>query len=265
MLQTLSQLQPVILLVMLVVMYNLERWMPYLNSPQNKRRHDGQNLILTLISFIVNGALSILVVGVLEWTQKNQWGLLHLSGIPQWMKVIAGIFLIDLGGYLFHNLQHKAPILWRFHRVHHSDPYLNATSSLRFHPLDVVLAQGLFPCLWIPLMGITMTSFILYGTLALPLLILQHSNYKMPGWVEKYGRLLFSTPGWHKIHHSDEQALTDSHYGDVFTFWDRIFGTWKPVRPEEIQYGLKEFSREDQHRAGYLLKSPFIKLDGGSS
>jgi sterol desaturase/sphingolipid hydroxylase (fatty acid hydroxylase superfamily) len=104
-----------------------------------------------------------------------------------------------------------------------------------------------------------MASFILYGTLAVPLLILQHSNYKLPGWMEKYARIVFATPGWHKIHHSDHQPLTDSHYGDVFTFWDRLFGTWQPVQPEEIRFGLKDFEGDERQKALYLLKSPFIR------
>ena len=78
--------------------------------------------------------------------------------------------------------------------------------------------------------------------------------------VEKYGRYIFSTPGWHKIHHSDEQKFTDSHFGDVFTFWDRIFGTWHKVNPDEINYGLKEFDNSEKQTAGFLLRSPFIDV-----
>jgi sterol desaturase/sphingolipid hydroxylase (fatty acid hydroxylase superfamily) len=144
--------------------------------------------------------------------------------------------------------------------VHHSDGSLNATSALRFHPLDVVLSQGLFPCLWIPVIGMSMASFILYGTAAILLLIPQHSNIKFPDWFETYGRFVFSTPGWHKIHHADEARLTNSHYGDVFTFWDRLFGTWHRVEPTEICYGLKEFASPDRQRAGFLLKSPFVDV-----
>jgi predicted membrane metal-binding protein len=92
------------------------------------------------------------------------------------------MLLYDLGSYGLHNLQHHIPLRWRFHRVHHSDLSLNATSALRFHPLDVVLSQGLFPCVSIPLIGMSMASFILYGTLAILLLIPQHSNLKFPGW-----------------------------------------------------------------------------------
>jgi sterol desaturase/sphingolipid hydroxylase (fatty acid hydroxylase superfamily) len=260
MIQKLADFQPVILIVILLLMYNLERWIPYLTGPVNKKKHDRNNLVLSIISFAINGALSLVVLNMLTQTASKQWGLLNQFNLPSWIKIVLGILLIDFGSYIFHNISHKLPLLWRIHRVHHSDPSINASSSLRFHPIDVVLSQCLWPVFWIVLMGISMTSFIIYGTLALPLLVLQHSNFKIPSWIEKYGRYIFSTPGWHKIHHADEQSLTDSHYGDVFTFWDRIFGTWRPTRPEEIKYGLPDFAYEERQKALFLLKSPFLDL-----
>jgi sterol desaturase/sphingolipid hydroxylase (fatty acid hydroxylase superfamily) len=242
MIQNLADIQPILLIVILLLMYNLERWMPYLNGPPDKKKHDRNNLILSIISFAINGALSLVVLQVLNHTQSNQWGLLNQINLPGWAKILAGILLLDFGSYIFHNISHRVPLFWRVHRVHHSDIALNTSSSLRFHPIDVALSQCLWPCIWIVLMGISMTSFILYGTIALPLLVLQHSNFKLPYWIEDYGRYVISTPGWHKIHHSDEQVLTDSHYGDV------------------LRYGLKEFAAEDRQKTWFLLKSPFINL-----
>jgi sterol desaturase/sphingolipid hydroxylase (fatty acid hydroxylase superfamily) len=72
--------------------------------------------------------------------------------------------------------------------------------------------------------------------------------------------MFFSTPGWHKIHHANEQKFTDSHYGDVFTFWDRIFSTWHPVQPEDIKFGLKEFEEPEKQKTGFLIRSPFMNL-----
>ena len=260
MIQTLADIQPILLIVILLLMYNLERWMPYLTGPSNKKKHDRNNFVLSIISFAVNAALSLVVLEILTRTQANHWGLMNYVNLPAWSEVILGILLVDFGSYIFHNISHRVPLFWRVHRVHHSDLALNASSSLRFHPIDVALSQCLWPCIWIVLMGISMTSFILYGILALPLLVLQHSNFKLPYWIEDYGRYIISTPGWHKIHHADEQSLTDSHYCDVFTFWDRIFGTWKPTQPDEIRYGLKEFAAEDRQKTWFLLKSPFINL-----
>ena len=260
MIQTIADIQPIILIVLLVLMYNLEKWMPYLTGPSDKKKHDRSNLVLSIISFVVNGALGLLVLNVLTLTASKQWGILNHISLPFWLEIVLGMFMMDFGSYIFHNFSHRIPLLWRLHRVHHSDPSLNASSTLRFHPLDVVFSQGIAPCFWIIFFGISMTSFILYGTIALILLVFQHSNFKIPYWIEDYGRYIFSTPGWHKIHHADEQSLTDSHYGDVFTFWDRIFGTWRPTQPNEIKYGLKEFASAEKQNVLYLLKSPFVDV-----
>ncbi|NUO00372.1 MAG: sterol desaturase family protein [Saprospiraceae bacterium] len=257
MIETLAKLQPLILIGLLATMYSLELFIPYLAKPADKRKHDLHNFGVSFISFAVNGPLSGLVVYMLMFTAQHQLGLFNQVGLPVLAEIILGILLIDFGSYCFHNLQHKVPLLWRFHRVHHSDPNLNTSSVLRFHPVDVALSQCIFQVIWIPLMGISMTSFVIYGGVALPLLVLQHANVCFPEWVEKYGRFIFSTPGWHKIHHSDEQHYTDSHYGDVFTFWDRIFGTHHKVSPEQISYGLKEFKAQKHHTIKGQLWMPF--------
>ncbi len=260
MLQTLSDIQPLIIIFMLLVMYGVENVWPYLAKPANKKKHDGRNYLLALISFIINGAASFLVVMVIAKTTENHFGLLHLLPAAPVTKIILGIFLIDFGSYCGHVLSHKVSFLWVSHRVHHSDPNLDSSSTLRFHPFDVIYAQCIWQCIWFSLMGITAESFIIYGTFFLPLFICQHSNVKFPAWFEKYARYLISTPGWHKIHHAADQRYTDSHYGDFFTIWDRIFGTWHPVQPEEVQYGLYAFKEDKQHSVGYLLSVPFKKL-----
>ncbi len=259
MIQKLADLQPVILFGMLVLMYSLENVFPYLAKPVNKKKHDIQNLILTLIAILFNAAVGMGVVTALQYSISHHIGILYLLPLPVWLSVILGMLLMDLGSYGFHNLQHKWPLLWRFHRVHHSDLALNTTSSLRFHPVEVVLTQGLYFSVAVMVFGVSMVSFTIYGTIALIFVIMQHSNIRLPNFIERYARYIFSTPGWHKIHHSNEQKYTDSHYGDVFTFWDRIFGTWHRISPDEIEYGLKEFNEPKKQTAGYLLKSPFIQ------
>ena len=260
MLEQLANLQPVIIIGLMMAMYSLEMGWPYRPRPADWKRHDGQNAVLTVLAFVINGALGLLVLAVLAYTEERQLGLLNYLSVPALVSVPAGMLLYDLGSYAVHNAQHHVPWLWRLHRVHHSDASLNTTSALRFHPLDVAVSQCLFPCLWIPVVGMSMASFIVYGTVAILLLIPQHSNVRLPDWFEDYGRFVFSTPGWHKIHHADEARLTNSHYGDVFTFWDRIFGTWHRVQPHEIRYGLRAFQSPARQHVGFLLKSPFIDV-----
>lgn len=259
MIDLLANLQPVVLIVMLILMYCVENMLPYLNPPVNKKRHYGRNFVISLVSFLLNAVLGGVVVMVVELTAQNHWGLLNQIQLPLIPQLITGILLFDFGSYLTHNLQHKLPFLWRFHRIHHSDNHLNVSSSLRFHPIDVIVSQCIYQCIGAALIGLPITAFIIYGSIAIPLLIMQHSNVRFPKKFEQIASLIFATPGWHKIHHSSEQKQTDSHYGDVFTFWDRLFGTWGKNQPHEIEYGLAEFNEDKHHRVGYLLGSPFKK------
>ena len=260
MIQKIADLQPAILLFLLVFMYSIEQLSPYLAKPADRKHHDINNFILTFLSIIVNGLIGIAVVFIVLYTGEHQLGLFNKVNLPVPLEIVGGVLLLDFNSYCFHNLFHKVPFLWRIHRVHHSDLNLNTSTSLRFHPLEVVLSQGIFVCFGIVVIGVSMTTFIIYSTLGLIFVITQHSNIRFPGWFEKYGRYIFSTPGWHKIHHAEDQILTDSHYGDIFTFWDRIFNTWKPAQPEDIKYGLKEFNSKERQSVLFLLKSPFVDV-----
>ncbi|AEV99546.1 hypothetical protein A4D02_27285 [Niastella koreensis] len=259
MIELLETLQPIMLIGMFILMYSIENIFPYLQRPANRKRHYRRNFIISILTFLLNAFLGTLVVLTIELTAKFHWGLLNLLSLPAWVEILLGILLFDFGSYLTHNLQHKIGFLWRFHRVHHSDSHLNVSSSLRFHPVDVIVAQCIYQCIGTALIGLSMTSFVIYGTIAIPLLIMQHSNVKFPGKLERILSLVIATPGWHKIHHSKERTQTDSHYGDVFTFWDRIFGTWGKMQPHQIQYGLDEFNEDKHHKVGYLMTSPFKK------
>jgi sterol desaturase/sphingolipid hydroxylase (fatty acid hydroxylase superfamily) len=259
MIDLLANVQPIVLIVMLILMYCVENVFPYLSPPANSNRHYKRNFTITIFNFFLNAALGIVVVMAIELTAKNNWGLLNQINLPMTAKIIAGILLFDFGSYLTHNLQHKMPFLWRFHRIHHSDNHLNVSSSLRFHPVDTVVSQCIYQSLGVMIIGLPISAFVIYGTIAIPLLILQHSNVRFPQKLERFMSLVFATPGWHKIHHAAEQEQTDSHYGDVFTFWDRIFGTWGKKQPHEITYGLAEFSEDRHHRVVHLMVSPFKK------
>ena len=155
MIELLANLQPLILVGMLILMYGIENMRPYLQKAPNQKQHDLRNAGMSLISFVINGLLGLAVLASVEWTAANQFGILNQITLPNWVEIILGVLLIDLGSYGMHNLSHRIPLLWRFHRVHHSDPNLNATSSLRFHPFEVVLTQGIYQAAAVVLFGIS--------------------------------------------------------------------------------------------------------------
>jgi sterol desaturase/sphingolipid hydroxylase (fatty acid hydroxylase superfamily) len=194
----------------------------------------------------------------IAWSDANRFGLLYLVLGKSVPAIVIGILLIDLCAYAVHVTLHKVPTLWRIHRVHHADAELDATSGIRLHPFELMLLLGTLSAL-LPLLGVSMASHILYNTVALPWFLLNHSNIKYPAWFERCSALM-STPNWHRVHHSSYQPETDSHYGCVFSIWDRLFGTARKAQVETLRFGLERFRGKDEQTVGKLLKMPFEPL-----
>ena len=164
--------------------------------------------------------------------------------MPWPVRIAASLLACDLIDYLFHRLQHGLPLMWRFHRIHHSDPRLDASTSLRFHPVEGV-AQTAFQAVAIVVFGIRLDAVALFDTLLLMLLYVQHANIAWPERVDRVLRLALVTPDVHHVHHSREQRYTDSNFADVFTLWDRVLGTYAEAPDRRaIAYGLAEFDAD---------------------
>lgn len=254
---TLNDLTPLIIIVFMTIFMTLERYLPYFEHSEFRRKQRWRNLGIVGIAFVLNALFSTGIAGVIMTAQENHFGLLRLL-LPDnsWIAIVIGMFFVDLNSYVFHRLYHRIPLLWRMHRVHHADPELDASSALRLHPFEFMF-QSLTQVLVLPLLGVSMTSFVLYFTFALPWFLLNHSNIKFPNWFERYASWLLVTPNWHRVHHSALQVETDSHYGDVFTLWDRIFGTAGEADVEKMTFGLEKFREENAQTVGGLLKMPF--------
>lgn len=254
---TLNDLTPLFIIVFLTLFMTLERYLPYFEHGEGRRKQRWRNLGIVGIAFVLNGLFSTGIAGVILAAQENQFGLLRLVWPDSSLiAIVIGIFLVDLNSYVFHRIYHRIPLFWRMHRVHHADTELDSTSALRLHPLEFV-AQSLTQVLVLPLLGVSMTSFVLYFAFALPWFLLNHSNIKFPDWFERYGSWLLVTPNWHRVHHSSHRPETDSHYGDVFTLWDRLFGTAGKADVESMQFGLENFRDDNSKTIGGLLKMPF--------
>lgn len=254
-----EQAVPVIIIVFLTLFMSLELWLPFITHSKYRKKQRWHNVANLLVSFAINAALSGVVSYCLTLATNKQFGLLYHLNLPFMAAFVLGILLSDLNGYLAHRLYHKVPLFWRFHRVHHSDIELDASSALRMHPFEFIF-QAATQATVLPLLGVSDTSFVVYVAFSLPLFIINHANIKFPGWYEKYVSLLFITPNWHRVHHSSEQAETDSNFADVFTIWDRIFATHKSRKPEEIRYGLETLREKESQTFWGMLTTPFKAL-----
>lgn len=255
-LSTLNDLTPLIVIVCMTVFMTAEHYLPYFEQGAFRKKQRTRNLIVVALAFVLNGLLGTGIAGIIIAAGNNNFGLLYrlLPNSP--LAIILGIFFIDLNSYVFHRIYHRIPFLWRFHRVHHADTMVDSTSGLRLHPIEFLL-QALTQVTVLPLLGVSITSFVIYFVFALPWFLLNHSNLKFPEWFERYGSFLLVTPNWHRVHHSSYRPETDSNYGDVFTIWDRLFGTSLKPDVENIKFGLEDFRQEEDQTITGLLKMPF--------
>ncbi len=204
--------------------------------------------------FVANSVLSLLVVLPISlWAAGFEVGLR-----PAWWSGWAGLgldlLLLDFWIYWWHRTNHVIPLLWRFHEIHHLDRFLDTTSAVRFH-FGEVLASASVRALVIIVFDIPFTNVIVFEAVVLFSAIFQHSNLRLARWFEKPLSLVFITPGIHWIHHHAVRADTDSNYGNLFSFWDRLFGSKSPTRRALDM----EIGTENRPELGFLglLLSPF--------
>jgi len=243
----------------LTLLFSFEQLFSNVKSLFKRTPHLTGSILLQIGYVLVNYGLATLVIKCLTWTDDNKFGLFNIIHIPYYLKVILGVLCIDLVNYWTHRLNHTWELFWRLHRVHHSDTTMDSSTTYRFHPLDAILDNSASVIAAL-LFGLDGSILVFWLILYMPLLVLHHSNFIMPNWFDRtFGKIIVS-PNFHKIHHHQQQEYTDSNYGLMFIFWDKLFRTFKKIPVSEIKYGLKEFDEPNRQRFWFLLKSPFINV-----
>lgn len=225
----------------------------------SKLKHFFHNFLFQIILIALGSLVVFITVQTFEWIETRQFGIFNWLDTPFWLKITAGVFIIDLADYWFHRWDHRIPLLWRQHRVHHSDTSLDVSTTLRVFPTDLiyfVLGESLFAVVF----GLDILSMNIFLFLLLVMMFLQHSSLKFPRWVDGVFGWLLMTPNYHKVHHEQDQQFTDSNYGTVFILWDRLFGTFRYKPVHEINYGLEEFTGEGKQSFWYQIRSPFLNI-----
>ena len=188
-------------------------------------------------------------------------GLFSLAAldIPAPLKFAAGLLAIDLMMFGLHILSHRSGLLWRLHRVHHSDDEFDASTGLRHHALE-----GLFNVCVLTfchgLLGMPFAVIAVYGVASAAHSALSHANIAVPARVDRVLRLFIVTPDMHRLHHSADEREYNANYGQIFPWWDWIFRTLaaKPVTMQEkMQLGLKSDAIMAKASALQLTLSPF--------
>lgn len=254
-----------IVIGLIAFFFSLEQIM---KSPFNfKKRinHLFQNVLFQIILVILNIFFVTFQVFAIEWLNSNDIGLLYFIELPIWVKLIVSVALYDVTAYWIHRGTHKIPLLWRFHRVHHSDTTMDSSTVFRFHPIELILVFGVGNIITAGIFGTDVFSMAFYYFILYVFFFFEHANLNYPKWLNATLGLIFVMPDHHRVHHQQDQYYTDSNYADIFIIWDRIFGTFKIMSVEEMKYGLVEFEAENKQTFLYLIKSPFINIKRNKS
>jgi sterol desaturase/sphingolipid hydroxylase (fatty acid hydroxylase superfamily) len=210
----------------------------------------------TLLRFLF---LPVMVKLALK-NRQLQWGLNYQYAAHPLIKGMVAFLIMDYTNYLWHVLNHKVPLLWRFHVVHHCDPDLDVTTAIRFH-FGELIGSVFYRGAFVFLSGATALQVLLYEILFEGATQFHHSNLKLPFTLEKVLNKLIVTPRMHGIHHSVIRQETDSNYSVIFSFWDRLHNTVRLNVPQDkIITGVPSYSNPDELTIGYLLKLPFTKI-----
>jgi len=243
---------------LLAALWFAEGVAPFAAGRVGRGRHYVVNLALGGLNAAVAAVLFAgLLLAATEWARVHSFGLLHAVALPDFVEWGLALVLFDAWQYAWHRLNHAVPLLWRFHAVHHSDREMDASTAVRFHTGEIVLSGALRLAL-VPLLGLSLPQLALYELVALPIVMLHHSNAAIPARLDALLRWVIVTPRMHWVHHSQWQPETDSNFSSIFSWWDRLCGSFRThPAPQEIALGLDTVAAEDSRGPLRLLRQPF--------
>ena len=247
-------------LAIFVVLFAIERLFPLRESRGGLLSRLIVNGILSGLAFFI-AAVSVRpsALRALNWASEKPFGLFHLVSMPMWVQFIIGFLLLDLSFYYWHVLNHKVPLLWRFHNVHHIDPELDVSTGFRFH-FGEVLFSTVFRVIQVSILGISFTTFAAYELVFQANTLFHHSNVRLPLRLERLLNTVLVTPRMHGIHHSQVQGETNSNFGVVFRWWDKLHRTLGLNVPQgKIEIGIPAYILPGDNKLWRTLFLPFVK------
>ncbi|MDR7370804.1 sterol desaturase family protein [Flavobacterium aquidurense] len=256
-----SSHRSLILIGGITIFWLIENTFPLFQMQYRKWHHAGINIFFTVTTIIVNFILAFILIKTAAWTTENHFGILQWAPeIPMWLYTIIGLLLLDLiGAYLAHFVQHKVKFLWRFHLIHHTDTWIDTTSANRHHPGESII-RFIFTTLGVLILGSPMWMVFLYQSLSVVTSQFNHANISLPKKLDVFLSYFIVSPNMHKVHHHYVLPYTDSNYGNIFSVWDRLFGTFTTLPKEEIIYGVDtHMAPKENNKLQNLLQIPFQK------
>jgi sterol desaturase/sphingolipid hydroxylase (fatty acid hydroxylase superfamily) len=216
------------------------------------------------VFFLCNAALGrvllalVTVASAAAWAQDVGFGLFNLTSWPIWLEILLAFMLLDFAVWLQHLLMHKIPLLWRMHKVHHSDRDLDVSSALRFHPFEL-LVSVLYKSAWVVLLGVPPIVAVAFELWLSANALFNHSNIALPRWLDAILRPVLVTPDYHFVHHSVHVREQNNNFGFALTWWDRLFGLYLAESADGRDHqivGLKEAQDQNPGEAIWSLSLP---------
>jgi len=243
-----------------IVLAVLELIIPRRRLRYSKMQRWASNIGLSVFNTIfLRLLIPIAGMGAALFAAERNWGLFNQVELPIWLSTIVFLVFFDMTIYWQHRLYHMVPVLWRFHRMHHTDMDYDFTTGSRFHPVSILISSlikvGLILLTGPPAVAVILAEVILNATS-----MFNHSNIKLPDWLEPRLRKVIVTPDMHRIHHSVERSEHDKNFGFNLSCWDRIFSSYldrAEKEQTEIDIGIKGFQDKKSLNMITLLFQPF--------
>ena len=247
-----------IVLAMIAVAAAIELAVPLRAAADGRGPRRRANLAMTAVvlsfAFVLTTGVTIASVYLPALSPR----LMAAAGIPAGLELVAGIVALDFAyGYVAHRTMHASPALWKVHRVHHSDDFVDATTGFRTHPVEVAWRHAwLLATVWI--LGVPAPAVAAFRLLSAVNGVFEHANIRVAPALDAAIARVWVTPNMHKVHHSRDRYETDSNYGNLFTVHDRVFGTFLPTaRAFSVRYGLDDADPAQMRSCAALLAMPW--------
>ncbi len=205
-----------------------------------KARHARGNALFILSALPIQLVMVGLCMAASRWTGEHRWGLVYLlpDAVPSLLRFVGLFVLLDMLDYVYHVCMHKVPVFWKFHSTHHRDSNIDVSTTVREHPGETVIRNA-FLILWVLIVGAPVEVLILRQTFESAMNLWAHTAIRLPSPTARVMAWFIVTPNFHHVHHHARQPYTDRNYGDVFTIWDRLFGTFAFMPKSDIIFGLE--------------------------
>ncbi len=216
--------------------------------------------IVVLNTLLLRLLFPAAAVGAALLAERGGWGLFNYYNLPFWAAALATIVLLDLVIYLQHVLFHAAPLLWRLHRMHHTDLDYDLTTGARFHPVEIILSM-LIKLAFVAALGAPPAAVVIFEILLNATAMFNHSNIRLPRPADRLLRWIVVTPDMHRVHHSVIIDETNSNFGFNLPWWDRLFGTYRDqprAGHEGMTIGLNMFRDPADLQLQRMLIQPLI-------